>query len=88
MKAKMNQRDRLRAEYKNNFNPDVFEKYKKLRNEINHEKRSAKIKHFNSKINSQVRNSKKVHKALKAEGVVDSKRNNSEIPAFKKILIC
>ena len=67
----MNKRNKLRAKYISNFNPQTFEKYKELRNEINHEKRNAKIKHFNSKINFMVRNSKKVHLALKREGVVE-----------------
>ena len=85
MKLKMDERDKLRADYKINFDATTFEKYKELRNQINHEKRRAKIKHFNSKINSQVRNSKKVHNALKKEGVVNSKKGNLETPAFKNL---
>ena len=78
MKIKMNERDKLRALYKKDFDPEIHEKYKELRNEINHEKRKAKIKHFNKNINTQTRNSKKIHKALKIEGVVDSKNNDSD----------
>ena len=85
IKEKMNERDKLRAKYKSNFNPHIFEKYKELRNEINHEKRNAKIKHFNSKINFMVRNSKKVHSALKSEGVVESRGANMEMPVFKNL---
>ena len=79
MKIKMNERDKLRALYKKDFDPEIHEKYKELRNEINHEKRKAKIKHFNKNINNQTRNSKKIHKALKIEGVVDSKNSDSDL---------
>ena len=76
MKTKMHERDKLRAQYKANFDNETFEKYKELRNTINHEKRKAKIKHFNLNINKQTRNSKRIHHALKMEGVVDSKKDN------------
>ena len=32
IKVKMNERDKLRAKYKSNFNPHIFEKYRELRN--------------------------------------------------------
>ena len=80
MKTKMHERDKLRAQYKSNFDNETFEKYKELRNTINHEKRRAKIKHFNSNINKQTRNSKRIHHALKIEGVVDSKKENGDLP--------
>ena len=85
IKEKMNERDKLRAVYKKSFDPIIFEKYKDLRNEINHEKRAAKVKHFNSKINSQFRNAKKVHKALKLEGVVDSNKTNFDLPVINDL---
>ena len=85
MKMKMNERDKLRALYKKDFDENIFEKYKELRNEINHEKRKAKIKHFNKNINSQCRNSKKIHKALKIEGVVDSKKGNLDFQVIKDL---
>ena len=65
MKTKMHERDKLRAQYKANFDNETFEKYKELSNTINHEKRKAKIKHFNSNINKQTPNSKRIHHVLK-----------------------
>ena len=60
MKTKMNERDKLRAMYKKDFDENIYEKYKELRNEINHQKRKAKIQHFNKNINYQSRNPKKI----------------------------
>ena len=87
LKSKMDLRDKLRTQYKQNFDMAVFENYKDLRNEINHEKRRCKIKHFNSNINYQVKNSKKIHRALKIEGVVDSKKGSLELPVLKNLNI-
>ena len=53
MKTKLPEKNILRAQYKSNFDNKTFEKYKELTNTINHEKRKAKIKHFNSNINKQ-----------------------------------
>ena len=81
----MNERDKLRAKFKNNLDPKTFEKYKDLRNEINHEKRKAKIKYFNSNINNKCRNARKIHSALKSEGVVDSKKENVDLPIINDL---
>ena len=58
-----------RDKYKNMFNRNREEyfnnRYKELRNEVNHRIRRAKIAEFNETINDKVKDSKSFHKALK-----------------------
>ena len=67
-----------RDKYKNMFNryqEDYFnERYKELRNEVNHMIRRAKIAEFNETINDKIKDSKSFHNALKKHNVVSSKK--------------
>ena len=77
LKKLMEDRDKLKSAFKKNFDRETEENYKKLRNLVCHKKRSAKHQNFHKKINSQSKNSKKIHSALKTEKVVDSKKSNN-----------
>ena len=52
-----------------------YNRFKELKNQVNHLIRKAKINDFNEKLNSKVMDSKKFHSALKKFNVVSSKRN-------------
>ena len=58
---------------------DIFyyNKFKELKNKVNHLIRKAKYKDFNSKINQKLSDSKKFHYNLKEFDVVNSKKNDS-----------
>ena len=85
IKSQMDLRDR----YKNKFNQQresmenenitaqTFEIYRGLRNKVTHMIRSSKIRLFEDKINSKMKNPKSFHSALKNNSVVDNKRQNS-----------
>ena len=49
----------LRQHTKKNFDKELEEKYRTLRNIVVHKKRSAKAQDFNKKINQKSKNSKK-----------------------------
>ena len=70
-----------RDKYKNKFNqdkkPETEEIYKILRNNVCQAIRREKIKTFNSKINTKIKDSKQFHAALKNFGIVESGCNNS-----------
>ena len=70
-----------RDQYKNKFNkdnkPETEEIYKVLRNTVSQEIRKAKIKVFNDKINTKIKDSKQFHKALKNFSVVESTKNSN-----------
>ena len=62
----------------NNNNSHQFfflNRYKELKNQVNHLIRKAKIVDFNNKINNKITDSKKFHSALKTFNVVNSKKN-------------
>ena len=65
-----------RDAYKNHFNvtkdPFFYEKFKELRNVVNHTVRRAKIADFDKNINSKLRNIKVFHAQLKAYNVVEA----------------
>ena len=69
-----------RDKYKNLFNrfkDDFFlNRFKELKNEVNHKIRRAKIKEFNDSINSKIKDSKNFHNELKKHNVVDAKKSN------------
>ena len=72
----MDKRDLFKNLY-NNYKEDLFQnEFKKLRNEVNHKIRKAKIDEFNQTINSKVKDSKSFHKALKSHNIVPSKKKN------------
>ena len=49
-----------------------------LKNKVNHEIRKAKIKKFNEKINSKIKDSKIFHNSLKQQNVVNSKQISNQ----------
>ena len=69
-----------RDQYKNKFNldktPETEEIYKTLRNTVCQAIRRAKIKTFNDKINSKIKNARQFHQAFKNFSVVESSCNN------------
>ena len=69
-----------RDKYKNKFNQDKKPEteliFKTLRNNVSHAVRQAKIKMFNDKINTKMKDSRQFHKALKNFNVVESSCNN------------
>ena len=69
-----------RDQYKNKFNvdkkPETEEIFKVLRNTVTQEIRKEKIKIFNDKINTKIKDSRQFHKALKNFGVVESNKNS------------
>lgn len=90
IKQQMDNRDR----YKNKFNQQKQQKankqqlsetyniYQGLRNKVTHMIRASKIKMFNDKINTKIKNPKAFHAALKEQSIVDNKRINSSHPPF------
>ena len=69
-----------RDKYKNKLNKDhkaeTEEIYKYLRNAVNHSIRREKIKTFNDKINTKIKDAKQFHRALKNFSVVESSCRN------------
>lgn len=57
----------------NQYEEFFYNRFKKLRNIVNHSIRKAKITDFNNKINSKIKDSGKFHSALKHFNVVSSK---------------
>ena len=63
--ALMDTRDKYKNMY-NRYREDFFfDRYKELRNEVNHKIRRAKIDEFNKTINDKVKESKTFHNTLK-----------------------
>ena len=73
----MNLRDIYK--YKFNITNDIetYNKYKVLRNKVNHAIRDSKTKTFDAEINSKIKFAKQYHNALKRMNVVDSKFLNN-----------
>ena len=71
-----------RDKYKNLFNrfkdSYFWDRYKELRNDVNHRIRRAKIKEFNEKVNDKIMDSKKFHSALKQYNVVSDKKGGND----------
>ena len=71
-----------RDKYKNKFNKDKKATtellYKDLRNKVTHAIRESKIKCFNDKINTKIKDPKQFHQALKNFSVVESTINNAD----------
>ena len=76
IKDLMDERDK----YKNKFNLDKCSQteilFKDLRNKVSHAVRQAKIKTFNNKINTKIKDPKVFHKALKTFSVVETSINS------------
>lgn len=71
----MDKRDKYKNKYNLNKNQLIYDTYKKLKNQVNHMIRKAKVDELNEIINSKISNSKKFHRALKDNYIVNSKRN-------------
>ena len=71
-----------RDKYKNKFNidkkPETELLFKDLRNKVTHAIRQSKIKCFNDRINTKIKDSKHFHQALKNFSIVESKINSND----------
>ena len=76
IKKLMDDRDRYKNKFNSDKNPATEDIYKILRNKVTQEIRLSKIKTFNDKINTKIKDSKQFHKALKNFSVVESSCNN------------
>ena len=72
----MDDRDRYKNKLNSDSKTETEEIYKVLRNAVNHAIRREKIKKFNEKINTKIKNAKQFHKALKNFGVVEDSHTN------------
>ena len=54
-----------------------YNRFKELKNQVNHRIRNAKYNDFNKKINEKVKNSKAFHSNLKKFNIVNSKSKES-----------
>ena len=78
----MDNRDKFKNMY-NSYKDDFFlDRYKQLRNQVNHKIRKAKIEEFNETVNTKVNDSKSFHKALKRHNVVDDKKSGESKCCF------
>ena len=73
IKQMMGDRDTLKNTFNINKDLRTYEKYKILRNKVNHAIRQAKIDTFNNEINSKLKFAKEYHNALKRHNVVESR---------------
>ena len=55
-----------------------YNRFKELKNQVNHRIRNAKYNDFNKKINEKINNSKTFHFNLKKFNIVDSKSKDSK----------
>jgi len=76
IKNLMDNRDKYKNKFNFDKNPETEEIYKSLRNAVSHSIRREKIKIFNEKINTKIKNAKQFHQALKSFSVVESSCNN------------
>ena len=76
IKNLMDNRDKYKNKFNSDKNPETEEIYKSLRNAVSHSIRREKIKNFNEKINTKIKNAKQFHQALKNFSVVESSCNN------------
>ena len=83
----MDQRDKYKNMF-NRFKDDYFlNRYKELKNEVNHKIRRAKIQEFNETINSKIHDSRKFHSALKKHNVVSTKKSDDTLCPFSPDLM-
>lgn len=80
-----------RDKYKNLFNrfkDDYFlNRYKELKNEVNHKIRRAKIEEFNQSINNKIKNSRTFHNELKKHNIVGANKSNESPCQFEPDLL-
>lgn len=79
IKKLMDDRDRYKNKFNLDNNPQTEEIYKVLRNSVNHKIRREKIKKFNERINTKIKDAKLFHAALKNFDIVESNINNSNV---------
>ena len=68
----MDKRDLYKSQFNSTNDVSFFEKFRELKNSINHSIRRAKIADINANINSKLRNIKLFHANLKSYNVVES----------------
>ena len=81
----------IRDKYKNLFNRFKDEyflnRYKELKNEVNHKIRRAKIEEFNESINNKIKNSHTFHNELKKHNVVGANKSYESTCQFEPDLL-
>ena len=78
IKGLMDDRDKYKNKFNKDKKPETEILYKDLRNRVTHAIRQSKIKSFNDKINTKIKDPKIFHQALKNFSVVESKINNDD----------
>ena len=78
IKELMDERDRYKNKFNRNKQPETELLFKDLRNRVSHAVRQAKIKSFQDKINTKIKDPKLFHQALKNFSVVESKIHNQD----------
>ena len=78
IKDLMDNRDKYKNKFNQDKNPNTDLLYKDLRNRVTHAIRKSKIKCFNDRINTKIKDPKQFHQALKTFSVVESKINNND----------
>jgi exonuclease III len=82
IKELMDDRDKYKNKFNNDKKPETELLYKDLRNRVTHAIRQSKIKCFNDKINTKIKDSKSFHQALKNFSIVESKINGHDQCSF------
>ena len=78
IKEMMDDRDKYKNKYNVDKKPETELLFKDLRNKVTHAIRKSKIKCFNERINTKIKDSKHFHQALKNFSVVESKINSND----------
>ena len=77
IKTLMDERDKHKNKFNKDKNPGTEVLFKDLRNRVTHAIRQSKIKVFNDKINTKIKNPKVFHQALKNFSIVESSNSNN-----------
>jgi exonuclease III len=78
IKELMDNRDRYKNKFNRDKRPETELLFKDLRNQVTHAIRKSKIKCFNDRINTKIKDPKQFHQALKNFSVVQSKICNND----------
>ena len=78
IKDLMDERDKYKNKFNKDKRPETELLFKDLRNKVTHAIRKSKIKCFNDRINTKIKDPKQFHQALKNFSVVQSKINNDQ----------
>ena len=82
IKELMDDRDKYKKKINKDKKPESELLYKDLRNKVTHAIRKSKLKCFNDRINTKIKDSKSFHQALKNFSIVESKINSHDQCSF------